>query len=138
LKNNGKRQIYQDLNPPPVDQVGVEERVEKLNKRSIKKESKISALKLALSMIDLTTLEGKDSMGKVSQLCNKALHLHDSYPGLPNVAAVCVYPPMVPTAVKMLKDSNVKVASVATAFPSGMTSLSAKLSEVKKVVKMGA
>ena len=138
MKNNGKRLIQQDLNPPPIDQVGVEERVAKLNTRSIKKESKITALKLALSMIDLTTLEGKDSMGKVSQLCNKALHLHDSYPGLPNVAAVCVYPPMVPTAVNLLKGSKVKVASVATAFPSGMTSLRTKLNEVKNVVKMGA
>ncbi len=138
MSNNGTINLSDFINPPPVDQVGVEERVARLNKRSIKKKSKISALRLALSMIDLTTLEGKDSKGKVRQLCNKALHLHDSFPDLPNVAAVCVYPPMVPTAVECLKGSNVKVASVATAFPSGMTSLQTKLSEVRRVLRMGA
>ena len=138
MSNNGTMNLSDFINPPPVDQIGVEERVARLNKRSIKKKSKISALKLALSMIDLTTLEGKDSKGKVRQLCNKALHLHDSFPDLPNVAAVCVYPPMVPAAVESLKGSNVKVASVATAFPSGMTSLQTKLGEVRRVVRMGA
>src|SRR5205085_9704940 len=80
---------------PTVDQVGVEERVERLQKRSIKKESKVQALKLALSMIDLTTLEGADSPGKVRQMCYKAAHLHDAVPGVPHVAAVCVYPTLV-------------------------------------------
>ncbi|MCH8299174.1 MAG: deoxyribose-phosphate aldolase [Candidatus Marinimicrobia bacterium] len=138
MSNNGRMVLSDFINPPPVDQIGIEERVARLNKRSIKKKSKISALKLALSMIDLTTLEGKDSKGKVRQLCNKALHLHDSFPDLPHVAAICVYPPMVPTAVECLSGSNVKVASVATAFPSGMTSLQTKLSEVRRVVRMGA
>ncbi|MCH8288665.1 MAG: deoxyribose-phosphate aldolase [Candidatus Marinimicrobia bacterium] len=138
MRKNGNLISAAVLNPPPVDQVGIEERVARLTKRSIKKDSKLSALKMALSMIDLTTLEGKDSSGKVRQLCNKALHLHDTYPDLPTVAAVCVYPTMVPTAVDALKGTPVKVASVATAFPSGMTSLKTKLDEVKKVVEMGA
>src|SRR5918992_5712250 len=83
---------------PAVDQVGVEERVDRLTKRSIKKESKVLALKLALSMIDLTTLEGADSEGKVRQMCYKAAHLHDALPDLPHVAAVCVYPTLVRVA----------------------------------------
>ena len=89
-------------------------------------------------MIDLTTLEGKDSPGKVKQLCYKAAHLHDQYPGLPAVAAICVYPNMVPVAKVALVGTNIKVASVATAFPSGMTNLSAKLKEVRSVVDAGA
>src|ERR1700685_4061825 len=83
---------------PAIDQVGVEERVERFQKRSIKKESKVSALKLALSMIDLTTLEGADSPGKVGQLCGKAKHLHSMLPDIPHVAAVCVYPTLVAVA----------------------------------------
>src|SRR5438132_11438627 len=86
-----------------VDQVGIEERVERLTKRSIKKESKVHALKLALSMIDLTTLEGADSDGKVRQLCYKAKHLHDALPDIPHVAAVCVYPTLVRLAKKQLE-----------------------------------
>src|SRR3954470_17034544 len=97
---------------PTIDQVGVEERVERLQKRSIKKESKVHALKLALSMIDLTTLEGADSPGKVKQLCTKAKHLHDSLPGLPHVAAICVYPTLVKLAKKELGDSGINVAAV--------------------------
>ena len=93
---------------------------------------------MILSMIDLTTLEGKDSPGKVKQLCYKAAHLHDQYPGLPAVAAICVYPNMVPVAKVALAGTNIKVASVATAFPSGMTTLSAKLKEVRTVVDNGA
>src|ERR1044072_5071956 len=83
---------------PAIDQVGVEERVDRLSKRSIKKESKVTALKLALSMIDLTTLEGADSPGKVRQMCYKAAHLCDHLPGVPRVAAVCVYPTLVKLA----------------------------------------
>jgi deoxyribose-phosphate aldolase len=83
-----------------VDQVGIEERASRFTKRSIKNETKINGLKLALNMIDLTTLEGKDTDGKVKQLCYKAQHLHDSYPGLPTVAAVCVYPSMVKAVAK--------------------------------------
>ena len=80
---------------PRIDQVGVEERAKRFTARSIKAATKVKGLKLALNMIDLTTLEGKDSEGKVKQLCYKAQHLLDSYPGLPTVAAICVYPSMV-------------------------------------------
>ncbi|NOZ03031.1 MAG: deoxyribose-phosphate aldolase [FCB group bacterium] len=93
---------------------------------------------MTLSMLDLTTLEGKDSPGKVKQLCYKAAHLHDVYPGLPMVAAVCVYPSLVSVARKALAGTDIKVASVATAFPSGMTALKLKLEEVKQVVEDGA
>ena len=85
---------------PRIDQVGVEERASRFTKRSIKKETKMNGLKLVLNMIDLTTLEGKDTDGKVKQLCYKAMHLHDALPGLPTVAAVCVYPSMVKVAKK--------------------------------------
>src|SRR4051812_8251264 len=107
---------------PAIDQVGVEERIARFTKRSIKKESKLAALKLAMSMIDLTTLEAKDTPGKVIQLCTKAMHPHDSIPGIPQVAAVCVYPNMVRIAKESLKNSKILVAAVATAFPSGMSS----------------
>src|SRR4026208_1033811 len=94
---------------PRIDQVGVEERASRFTKRSIKKESKLNGLLLVLNMIDLTTLEGKDTDGKVKQLCYKAVHLHDAYQDLPTVAAVCVYPSMVKVAKKALGDSGVKV-----------------------------
>ena len=122
----------------PIDQIGVLERVARLFSRSIKKESKIHALKMILSMIDLTTLEGKDSPGKVKQLCYKASHLHDQFSELPSVAAICVYPTMVPIAKKALDGTSINIASVATAFPSGMSSMKKKLEEVKKVVEYGA
>lgn len=121
-----------------IDQVGIEERITRFNTRSLKKESKTKALKLALNMIDLTTLEGKDTSGKVQQLCYKALHLSDDIPGLPSVAAVCVYPNQVKTAKKALLGSTVKVASVATAFPSGNTNLALKLEEVRYALNEGA
>jgi len=121
-----------------IDQVNTQERVSRLFSRSIKKESKMQALYLALSMIDLTTLEGKDSEGKVKQLCYKASHLHYKHPGLPYVAAICVYPTMVPIAKKELVGTGINVASVATAFPSGMADINAKLDEVKSVVDAGA
>jgi len=121
-----------------IDQVNAQERVTHLFSRSIKKESKVQGLRLALSMIDLTTLEGKDSPGKVKQLCYKASHLHDQFPGLPNVAAICVYPIMVPIAKKALEGTGIKVASVATAFPSGMVNLNTKLDEVRSIVDAGA
>ena len=123
---------------PTVDEVGVEERVARLSSRSIKKESKVQALKLALSMIDLTTLEGQDTRGKVTQLCQKAMHLHDALPGLPQVAAVCVYPTMVAVARQAVRGTAIKVASVATSFPSGMAPLSAKLEETRVAVEAGA
>ncbi len=123
---------------PVVDQVGIEERCERFQKRSIKKESKVHVLKLALSMIDLTTLEGADSPGKVGQLCAKARHLHDSLPDLPPVAAVCVYPTMVRVAREKLHGSPIKVAAVATGFPSGQYPLSTKLEDTKFAVEEGA
>ena len=92
----------------------MEERASRFTKRSIKKETKLNGLKLVLNMIDLTTLEGKDTDGKVKQLCYKAMHLHDALPGLPTVAAICVYPSMVKVAKKALGDSGINVASVAT------------------------
>lgn len=121
-----------------VDEVGVNERVARFQSRSIKKESKVQALKMVLSMIDLTTLEGADTAGKVRQLCQKAMHLHDRLPGLPQVAAVCVYPTMVSVAKKALGSSGIKVASVATAFPSGMTARDIKLEETRLAVAAGA
>src|SRR5258707_8225014 len=93
---------------PRIDQVGAEERASRFTKRSIKKESKLNGLMLVLNMIDLTTLEGKDTEGKIKQLCYKAIHPHDAIPGLPTVAAICVYPAMVKTAKKALMGSGVK------------------------------
>ncbi len=122
----------------PIDKVGVEERVERFQKRSIKNGSKLEGLKLILNMIDLTTLEGKDTPSKVKQMCYKAQHLHDVHAGLPTVAAVCVYPNFVKLAKESLKGSNVKVASVATAFPSGQAPLSIKLEDTKLAVDSGA
>lgn len=122
----------------PVDEVGVDERVARFRSRSIKNQAKAEGLKLALSMIDLTTLEGQDTPGKVRQLCQKAMHLHDALPDLPTVAAVCVYPTMVGIARHALGDSGIKVASVATAFPSGMSPLAIKLEETRTAVGEGA
>ena len=121
-----------------IDQVGVEERAKRFTARSIKAETKVNGLKLALNMIDLTTLEGKDTDGKVKQLCYKAQHLHDTYPGLPTVAAICVYPSMVSVAKKVLGNSGIKVAAVATAFPSGQAPKSVKISDTKFAVAQGA
>src|SRR5437763_11127511 len=114
---------------PAVAQVGIEERVDRLQKRSIKKEAKVAGLKLALSMIDLTTLEGADSPGKVRQLCYKAAHLADNLPDLPHVAAVCVYPALARIAREALAGTGIHVAAVATGFPSGQYPLSTKLEE---------
>jgi len=123
---------------PTVDQVGIEERVERLTKRSIKKDSKVHALKLALSMIDLTTLEGADSEGKVRQMCYKAAHLGDNIPDLPKVAAVCVYPTLVRIAREAVKGTGIKVAAVATGFPSGQYPISTKLEDTRFAVSEGA
>jgi deoxyribose-phosphate aldolase len=123
---------------PRVDQVGVDERASRFTKRSIKKQSKVDGLKLVLSMIDLTTLEGKDTPGKVKQLCYKAKHLLDTYEGLPTVAAVCVYPSMVRIAKKSVEGSGIKIASVATAFPSGQAPSKVKIEETKFAVNEGA
>lgn len=123
---------------PTYDTVGVHERVARFCTRSIKKSSKIEGLKLALSMIDLTTLEGKDTKGKVQQLCYKAMHPHDTLKNIPTVAAICVYPSQVGVAKTALKGSNIQVASVATAFPSGQSNLEVKLSDTKYAVDQGA
>jgi deoxyribose-phosphate aldolase len=123
---------------PSIDKVGVEERVSRFQTRSIKNESKLQGLKMVLNMIDLTTLEGKDTSGKVKQMCYKAQHLHDLHPGLPTVAAVCVYPSMVAIAKKELKNSSVKIASVSTAFPSGQAPMDIKITDTKYAVDAGA
>ena len=123
---------------PQIDKVGVEERVARFQTRSIKNESKMQGLRMALSMIDLTTLEGKDTPGKVKQMCYKAAHLHDQFPDLPTVAAVCVYPSMVKIAHEALTGSNIQIASVATAFPSGQSTLEIKIKDTKFAVDQGA
>jgi deoxyribose-phosphate aldolase len=123
---------------PHIDQVGVEERASRFTKRSIKTEAKENGLKLVLNMIDLTTLEGKDTDGKVKQLCYKAMHLHDALPDIPTVAAVCVYPSMVKVAKKALGGSGIKVASVSTAFPSGQAPRDVKIRDTKYAVNEGA
>ena len=123
---------------PQIDKVGVEERVARFQTRSIKNESKMQGLKLALSMIDLTTLEGKDTPGKVKQMCYKAAHLHDVYPDLPTVAAVCVYPSMVRIAAQALKETQIQIASVSTAFPSGQAPLDVKIRDTEFAVAEGA
>ena len=121
-----------------VDKLGIEDRIARITKRSLKSKSKLAGLKMVLSMIDLTTLEGMDTDKKVQQLCYKATHIHNELPDLPNVAAVCVYPTMVKTASNALKDFDVKVASVATAFPSGSSSLKIKIQETKEAIFNGA
>jgi deoxyribose-phosphate aldolase len=121
-----------------VDQVGVEERVASLQRRSIKKASKLWALDLAIRMMDLTTLEGKDTPGKVRALCQKAMRPQPGDPTIPSVAAVCVYPARIADAREALKGSGVKVASVATAFPSGQTFREIKVAEVQAAVAAGA
>lgn len=131
-------QRFEARNFPRVDQVGIEERVARIQARSIKKGSKVEGLKRALGMIDLTTLEGADTPRKVAQMCFKAVHPHDALDGLPHVAAVCVYPPLVKTAKKALGDSGVKVAAVATAFPGGQASRAVKIADTRFAVNEGA
>jgi deoxyribose-phosphate aldolase len=123
---------------PTVDEVGVTERVASLGTRSIKKESKMAALELAISMMDLTTLEGKDTPGKVAQLSAKAMRPDPTDPSIPACAAVCVYPAMVPYAKQAVDGSGVKVAAVATYFPSGQLDTKSKVAETATVVAMGA
>jgi deoxyribose-phosphate aldolase len=123
---------------PPVDQVGIEERAAALAKRSIKKSAKVAGLHLAVRMMDLTTLEGKDSPGKVRQLCRKARAPLTSDASVGPCAAICVYPNLVPVAKAALEGSGVKVASVSTAFPSGQSPLEVKLADVRSAVRLGA
>jgi deoxyribose-phosphate aldolase len=122
----------------PVDSVSVLERVSRFTKRSIKTASKNTALRLAMSMVDLTTLEGKDTPGKVRQLCAKAIRPHDQLPDIPSVAAVCVYPPMVSIAKECLQGTKINVAAVATYFPSGMSNRDVKIRDTKYAVAEGA
>jgi deoxyribose-phosphate aldolase len=121
-----------------VDQVAVEERAASLARRSIKRDAKLFALDLAVRMMDLTTLEGQDTPGKIAALASKAIRPDPADATVPSVAAVCVYPNLVPAAVERVRDSSVKVASVATAFPSGQAPTHLKVAEVRDVVEMGA
>jgi|TARA_Y100000992_G_scaffold45151_2_gene25898 deoxyribose-phosphate aldolase len=130
--------LIKEFNNIKVDKVGIEDRINRITKRSLKRESKLKGLEMILSMIDLTTLEGMDTVKKVEQLCYKATHLHNQIPNLPNVAAVCVYPNMVRTASNALKGSDVLVASVATAFPSGNSTLPIKINDTKEAIENGA
>jgi deoxyribose-phosphate aldolase len=122
----------------PVDAVAVEERAASLAKRSLKKDSKVWGLKLAITMMDLTTLEGKDTRGKVFALCQKAVRPDPSDPEVPSVAAVCVYPAMVSFVKSALGESGVKIAAVATGFPSGQTFPAIKIAETRQTVAAGA
>src|SRR6187402_857243 len=121
-----------------VDAVALEERAGTLAKRSIKRESKLFALDLAVRMMDLTTLEGADTPGKVAALCSKAMRADPSDLTVPPVAAVCIYPNLVPIALERVEGSGVRVASVATAFPSGQSPLEIKVEEAARVAEMGA
>ena len=123
---------------PHVDRVGIQERVDALAKRSIKGEAKREGLLLAISMLDLTTLEGADTPGKVRQLAAKAVTPSPAYPEVPSCAAVCVYPTMVRAACDAVAGSGVHVASVATGFPAGQTPLATRLEEVRLAVADGA
>jgi deoxyribose-phosphate aldolase len=122
----------------PVDKVGVDERAGVLGRRSIKAESQQAAIRLAVSMVDLTTLEGQDTPGKVTQLAAKAVCPAPSHPEMPSCAALCVYPSLVPDARRALDGSGVAVASVATGFPAGLTSMELKLEETRRAVADGA
>lgn len=123
---------------PSIDQVMVEERATAFTKRSLKGSAKLAGLKLAVSMMDLTTLEGKDTPGKVAFLCRKAMQPADPRYEVPPCAAVCVYPNLVKVAKRLLVNSSVKVASVATAFPTGLMPLDLKLEEVRRASGDGA
>jgi deoxyribose-phosphate aldolase len=121
-----------------VDQIALEERAASLGKRSIKKATKVAGIRLAISMCDLTTLEGKDSPGKIRQMCAKAVRPDPEDLSVPSVAAVCVYSDLVRIAKRALSGSTVKVASVSTAFPSGRAPLPVKLADVRRAVSAGA
>jgi deoxyribose-phosphate aldolase len=123
---------------PGVDQVGAEQRAADLGTRSIKTTAKAYALDLAITMVDLTTLEGQDTAGKVRALCAKAMRPDPADPTCPSTAAVCVYPDMVATAKAALGSSGVHVASVATAFPSGRAAMDIKLADTRDAVEAGA
>src|SRR5436190_14362417 len=113
-----------------IDAVALEERAASLAKRSIKKDAKVWALQLAIRCTDLTTLEGADTPGKVSALCSKAIRPDPGAPSVPSVAAVCVYPNLVPTARERLEGTGIRVAAVATGFPSGQYPTPIKIADV--------
>src|SRR5438093_1357449 len=121
-----------------IDAVALEERAASLAKRSIKKDAKVWALELAIRCTDLTTLEGSDTPGKVSALCSKAVRPDPGEPSVPSVAAVCVYPNLVPTARERLEGTGIKVAAVATGFPSGQYPTPIKIADVRSAVELGA
>lgn len=121
-----------------VDAVGATERAASLAKRSIKRDSKMWALDLALRCCDLTTLEGSDSPGKIRQLASKAIRPAPGDPSIPSVAALCIYPRLVPVAAEALRGSGVHLASVATSFPSGQVPLEMRLEEIRRAVADGA
>lgn len=123
---------------PAIDELKVEEYLAPFKAHVIKEDGKLQSLKLALSMIDLTTLKGTDTEGSVKQLCEKALRMSDELPDLPTAAAVCVYPNFVGAASKALEGTSVKIASVAGGFPSGQTSLEIKIAETKYALDQGA
>ena len=123
---------------PGIDPVGLEQRAATLATRSIKREAKLAAIDLAISMVDLTTLEGADTPGKVRNLARKGLTPDPSRPGTPSVAAICVYPDRAATAAAEVAGSGVKVASVATAFPAGRSSLEVKLADTALAVAADA
>lgn len=124
--------------PPGVDAVMLESRAASLATRSIKTSAKLEGITLAIRCIDLTTLEGKDSEGRVRSLCARAVHPRPGWPNVPSVAAVCVYPNLVPEAKRALHGKSVRVASVATAFPSGLSNLSVKLADTQAALESGA
>ena len=121
-----------------VDAVGAEARAAELATRSIKRETKLHALELAIRCMDLTTLEGADTPGKVAALASKGLRPDPADASVPPVAAICVYPTLVPAALERLRGSAVRVASVATAFPSGQSPLEVKLEETRLAIEVGA
>ena len=126
------------FSPPKVDQMGINDRIARIKSRSIKTDAKMQGLMLALNMIDLTTLEGADTPKKVEQLCYKAMHPHDHIDGLPKTAAVCVYPSLVKVAKRAIDGSDVKVAAVATYFPSGQSTTQIKIDETIYAIGEGA
>jgi deoxyribose-phosphate aldolase len=136
MPSSSVRQLLAEVGA--VDKVAVEARAASFTTRSIKKTAKLWGLRTAISMVDLTTLEGQDTPGRISQLCAKALHPHAPNPDIPPVAAVCVYPALVSEAKRHVAGSPVRVASVATAFPSGQTPWRTRLAEVRAAVAAGA
>ena len=137
-KGRASRLTRSGLGTFTIDQVMLEERAAAFTRRSIKTSAKLDGLKLAVSMMDLTSLEGKDTPGKIAFLCRKAMQPLDACYDVPSCAAVCVYPNLVRVAKKFLGQSGVKVASVATAFPTGLMPLKLKLQEVRSATRDGA